>query len=169
MTAALLLTAACSSSASDPHSNEALGKSSTPTAPSSAAGSAANASAAFKTVATAVPTAHLTGTVTAENDPNHLLGRPNQYTSKVTFSDSRVPAGDTSHLDATDIGKGGAIEAFATPADAEARAKYVQAVTKSMPALAEYDYQHGTILIRVSHFLTPAQAAAYKTAADKIS
>ncbi|CCB73347.1 conserved protein of unknown function [Streptantibioticus cattleyicolor NRRL 8057 = DSM 46488] len=116
-----------------------------------------------------MPTAHLTGTVTAENDPNHLLGRPNQYTSKVTFSDSRVPAGDTSHLDATDIGKGGAIEAFATPADAEARAKYVQAVTKSMPALAEYDYQHGTILIRVSHFLTPAQAAAYKTAADKIS
>lgn len=38
-----------------------------------------------------------------------------------------------------------------------------------MPALAEYNFVHGTILVRVSHSLTPAQAAAYKAAVDKLS
>lgn len=38
-----------------------------------------------------------------------------------------------------------------------------------MPALVEYDYVHATVLVRVSHYLTPAQAATYKTAADGLS
>ncbi|MFJ5901556.1 hypothetical protein ACIQFZ_40810 [Streptomyces sp. NPDC093064] len=60
--------------------------------------------------------------------------------------------------------RGGAIEVFADPADAQARAKYIESVTKSMSTLAEYDYVHGTILVRVSHYLTPKQAAEYKAA-----
>lgn len=31
--------------------------------------------------------------------------------------------------------------------------------------LAEYDFVSGTVLIRVSHYLTPTQAADYKAAA----
>lgn len=127
------------------------------------------AATAFQTIAAAVPPVKLTGTVTADNDPNHLLGRPNQYTSKITFSDSRVPTSDTSGDDKGDVDFGGAIEVFPNASDAQARATYIQTVTKSMPAAAEYDYIHGTVLVRVSHYLTPAQAADYKRAAAKLT
>ncbi|MFG3018902.1 hypothetical protein ACGFZQ_10190 [Streptomyces sp. NPDC048254] len=126
------------------------------------------AQTAFTKVSTSVSTAKLSGTVTAENDPNHLLGRPNQYTSKVTFDDTRISAGDVSGTDKGDVERGGAIEVFGSAADAQARAKYIQSVTKSMPMLTEYDYVHGAALVRVSHYLTPKQAADYKTAADNL-
>jgi hypothetical protein len=106
--------------------------------------------------------------VTATNDPNHLLGRPSQYTSKVTFADTRIAAADVEGAEKGDVERGGALEVFADPSDAEARAKYIQAVTKSLPALSEYDYVHGTVLVRVSHYLTPTQAAEYKTAAERL-
>ncbi|MEU6067698.1 hypothetical protein ABZ864_25370 [Streptomyces sp. NPDC047082] len=126
------------------------------------------ADSAFKRISAAVSSTKRPGFVTAALDPNHLLGRPNQYTSKVTFDDSRVPADQISGMDKGDIGRGGAIEVFGSPADANARAKYIQAVTKSVPSLAEYDYVHGTVLVRVSHYLTPKQAAAYKTAVGEL-
>lgn len=131
-----------------------------------AAASKLTASTAFTKLG--IPTAKLSGTVTAANDPDHLLGRPNQYTSKVTFSDSRIKAADVEGTSKGDVTRGGEIEVFADPAAAAARAKYIQAVTKSMPALAEYDYVHGTVLVRVSMLLTPAQAGEYKKAADSL-
>ncbi|MFB8183280.1 hypothetical protein ACFC8N_46385 [Streptomyces sp. NPDC055966] len=139
------------------------------------AGSSATAStpltaqSAVQKIDASISSAKLSGTVTADNDPNHLLGRPNQYTSKVTFTDSRIKAADVEGTKPGDVDRGGAVEVFADPADAATRAKYIQAVTKSMPALAEYDYVHGTVLVRVSHYLTPAQASAYKKAADGLS
>jgi hypothetical protein len=126
----------------------------------------ATASAALTQITAKVPTAKLSGTVTAANDPDHLLGRPNQYTSKVTFSDSRIKASDVAGTAKGDVTRGGEIEVFADPASAAARAKYIETVTKSLPALAEYDYVHGAVLVRVSMLLTPAQAGEYKTAAN---
>jgi hypothetical protein len=41
-------------------------------------------------LAAKVPSAKFGITYTAENDPNHLLGRPNGYSSKVSFTGSRV-------------------------------------------------------------------------------
>ncbi|MFJ8188889.1 hypothetical protein ACIQ8D_03665 [Streptomyces sp. NPDC096094] len=123
------------------------------------------ASDAFKAFSGKVASAKLSGVVTEDNDPNHLLGRPNQYTSKVTFTDSRIKVDDVADAEPGSIGLGGAIEVFATAADAQARADYIQNVTKGMPMLAEYDFVSGTVLIRVSHYLTPTQAADYKAAA----
>ncbi|MEV5138445.1 hypothetical protein AB0K71_05805 [Streptomyces syringium] len=60
------------------------------------------------------------------------------------------------------------MEVFEKPEDAANRAKYIQAVTRGMSALAEYDYVHGTTVVRVSHYLTPEQAAPYKAAADNL-
>ncbi|MGX1480386.1 UNVERIFIED_CONTAM: hypothetical protein RKD50_009194 [Streptomyces canus] len=131
-----------------------------------AASKPVSARSAFSRVASEVPQAKLSGTVTAANDPNHLLGRPNQYTSKVTFTDTRVNAADVSGTDKGALERGGAIEVFAGPSDAKARADYIHTVTKSMSALAEYDYVHGTVLVRVSHYLTPDQAAEYEVAAN---
>ncbi|MER8011798.1 hypothetical protein [Streptomyces sp. NPDC094149] len=130
---------------------------------------ARTARTAMTQIAAKVPTAKQSWTVTASNDPNHLLGRPSQYTSKVTFTDSRVNKADVADSSKGSVDLGGAIEVFASPADATARAKYIQTVAKSMSALAEYDYVHGSVLVRVSHYLTPAQAAEYKTAATKLS
>lgn len=154
--AAILLTAACSSA-----------KAATAANADSSAGRLLTASTAFSKLS--VKSATVTGTVTAANDPNHLLGRPNQYTSKVTFTDSRIKAADVSGTEEGAVERGGAIEVFADPADAKARTTYIRAVTKSMPALSEYDYVHGTVLVRVSHYLTPDQAAVYKKASDKLS
>jgi hypothetical protein len=93
---------------------------------------------------------------TAETDPNHLLGRPAQYTSKVNFHDGRLPR--AAKYDTTG---GGSIETFANHADAVRRFKYVEAIAQS-PMFAEYDYLNGTVLLRLSSVLTPKQAAAYK-------
>ncbi|WP_405879445.1 hypothetical protein OG762_12825 [Streptomyces sp. NBC_01136] len=125
-----------------------------------------DAASAFTQLSGKVASAKLSGTVTAANDPNHLLGRPNQYTSKTTFTDSRIAAADVSGTQPGDVDRGGAIEVFADPAGAKARAAYIQSIAKAMPAVAEYDYVHGTVVVRVSHYLTPAQTAAYKTAVD---
>jgi hypothetical protein len=88
------------------------------------------------------------------------------YTSKVTFTDTRMNAADVSGTDKGALERGGAIEVFAGPSDAKARADYIHTVTKSMSALAEYDCVHGTVLVRVSHYLTPDQAAEYEVAAN---
>ena len=96
---------------------------------------------------------------TAETDPNALLGRPHQYTSKVNFHDSRLePPRDPARLDVQD---GGSIEVFANQDDAEPRFDYVSGLAKS-PLFAEYDYVEGKALLRLSHQLTPDQASEYE-------
>lgn len=127
-----------------------------------------DAATALNDIAATVTTAKKSGTVTAANDPNHLLGRPSQYTSKVTFADSRVAAADRAGHKAGDVELGGAIEVFRNAADAAARAKHIQAVTKGMPVLGEYDYVQGAAVIRVSRYLTPQQAGQYKAAVAKL-
>ena len=104
---------------------------------------------------------------TAENDPNGLLGRPNQYVSKVSFVDLRI---GSEIEDPEDIGvsEGGSIEVFANEADAKARYDYVTSVTKMMPMLAEYGYQVGNVYLRLSKELTPEQAREYEISLLKI-
>jgi hypothetical protein len=163
--AALLLATLAACSSSSDSTTDSAGKSGGTT---SAVSKPLTASTAFTKLSGTVATAKLSGTVTADNDPNHLLGRPNQYTSKVTFTDGRIKEADVEGTKEGDVERGGAVEVFADPAAATARAKYIQAVTQSLPALAEYDYVHGTVLVRVSHYLTPEQAGQYKAAADKL-
>ncbi|WP_406346856.1 hypothetical protein [Streptomyces sp. NBC_00648] len=137
-----------------------------PATPGQAA--ARDAADIFTALAAQVKTAKLSGVVTADNDPNHLLGRPSQYTSKITFTDTRIEKTDVEGLDAGGVGRGGAIEQFAKSDEAHARAQYIQAIVKVFPLVAEYDYIHGTSLIRVSHLLTPTQAGDYHKAADQL-
>ncbi|MDJ0345416.1 hypothetical protein QMK19_32975 [Streptomyces sp. H10-C2] len=160
-TAAILLAAGCSSGGTPTVGSNGPGSTSTAARP---APSTVTATTALQKLTTTVPSAKLTVTVTAENDGNHLLGRPGQYTSMVKFADTRIPAADVSFYKKGDVELGGAIEVFPTADDAATRAQYIQTVTKKIPALAEYDYPHGTVLVRLSRFLTPTQAAAYDKA-----
>lgn len=101
---------------------------------------------------------------TAEDDPNHLLGRPNGYTSKTAFGDSRVKAADVEYLGTDSVERGGSVEVFADEAGAKARMDFIQSVSKNLPMVGEYDYVQGTVLVRVSRFLTPDQAKEYEAA-----
>jgi len=94
---------------------------------------------------------------TAENDPNHQLGRPNGYTSKVNFRDTRLEK----ESDDFSLDDGGSIEVFANHTDATSRFEYVRSIASNAAMFNEYDYQEGRVLLRLSQRLTPAQAAEY--------
>ena len=102
-------------------------------------------------------------TYTAENDPNELLGRPAQYVGKATFMDTRLPP-DELVGEGFDVANGGSVESFDNEDDAIARQEYLNAVTQSVPAFAEYTYRQGTVVLRLSGRLTPDQAAEYEEA-----
>ena len=113
--------------------------------------------------ATATPTAeqiakrmHLPAPVfgyTATTDPNGLLGRDGEYTSKVNWGAATSDDSDNS------------IEVFPTPADAAARLAYLG---DFKPPFGDgYDRQHGAALLRLSSDVTPAQAKVLTTAFDQ--
>lgn len=93
---------------------------------------------------------------TAETDPNKLLGRPDQYTAKVSWFDSRVEPQD-GLTSAT-------VEVFSDAASLDARFKYTDAIQKSTSAFAQYIYRNDgrRVLLRLPHDLTAAQAAEYQ-------
>ena len=93
--------------------------------------------------------------ITGPTDPDHLLGRPGQYTSKVIFSDRRLAGGGGT--EAANLADGGAIEVFASAAAAARRA----------PVLAGRGVRvtrHGRVLLAVSTRLAAASAAKYREA-----
>jgi hypothetical protein len=97
-------------------------------------------------------------------DLNKLLGRPNQYTGKVNFRDSRTSYSDAKGAD-INVNDGGSVEVFANATDAAKRYAYVQALSSSGGLFAEYDYyDNGLALLRVSHELTPTQEKEYEDA-----
>lgn len=97
---------------------------------------------------------------TAESDPDKLLGRPNQYTARAAWHDSRLPVA-AGHPPGTDVQDGGDLELFATADDIRARQRAL-----SGAAATEYDYasEKGLVLLRLSRQLTPEQAAQYAQA-----
>jgi hypothetical protein len=128
----------------------------------SAARTPRNAQQVVQGLAKALPI-QLVITYTASSDPNHLLGRPNGYTSKAAFTDARV----SSAAPGTQVGainKGGSVEVFSSPSAATARDHYVQTLLKDLPILgSEYDYVSGNVLLRLSGYYVPSQAQQFKS------
>lgn len=114
-------------------------------------------------LAGAVPSMQPGEPITAESDPNQLLGRPGGYTSAMSFTDSRVPTEPLSPEPGS-VAAGGKVEVFESAEDARRRFEYVQTVTRSAPIFGEYTYLDGTVVLRVARGLTPDQAAAYEAA-----
>lgn len=86
---------------------------------------------------------------TTENDPNSLLGRPNQYVSKANF-------------------EFGSIETFKTEKDLKTRKEYIESVTQNMPALTEYMVVNGLYLLRLDKDLTPDQVSEFEVVFNTI-
>jgi hypothetical protein len=101
--------------------------------------------------------------ITEDNDPNNLIGRPGQYTSKVVFADPRT--GVALDKATPDNGAGGSVEVFADAAAAKTRSDYIQKTLAGLGPVAgtEYHYLAGTALVRVAGMLRPSDAAQYET------
>jgi hypothetical protein len=171
MLASVLVLAGCGSGSATPQQG---GAASTTPVSSGTGGPTASRALSAAGVVTALTRAGLpiTGVTvyTETTDPNHLLGRPNGYTSKVAFVDERVKASDAHDSTKGSVDLGGSAEVFAGTDEALARAKYIARVNNSMQILgAEYDYVSGPVLLRVSEVLTPAQAKAYASALKKVT
>jgi len=105
----------------------------------------------------------VTGVVaqTESTDPNDLLGRPGKYTERVSFD---IPGGDTA-AEVGETDRGGVVELWLSPADAQARADYIQSALKDNPILgAEYDYVHGSALVRITGKVVPSVAEPFQAA-----
>jgi hypothetical protein len=70
----------------------------------------ADATAFVRALQSREPAVTTIQTYTDATDPNHLLGRPGQYTSKVNFVDSRLAPPSNPAL--IDVNDGGSVEAF---------------------------------------------------------
>lgn len=103
-------------------------------------------------------------TLTAESDPNRLLGRPGQYTSAASIVDQRIP--EELRGDPTSVDAGAKVEVFSDESEAQARANYIGQIAQASPLGVEYDYQVGAVLLRVSGKLPPAAAEQYRAALD---
>lgn len=101
---------------------------------------------------------------TSETDMNNLLGRPNQYTSKVNFADNRISQEYVEKNDA----KGGTIEVFENKTDMEKRKEYIEQISNSSSMFTQYIYSKGNVLLRLEKELTPEQAKEYEEAFYKI-
>lgn len=95
-----------------------------------------------------------------ETDTNNLLGRPNQYTSKIQFEDDRISQEYVEENNA----KGGTIEVFENEEDMQNRKKYIESISSQMSMFAQYIYSKGNVLLRLDEELTPQQAEEYEKA-----
>lgn len=102
---------------------------------------------------------------TETNDPNKLLGRPGQYTSKVNFIDTTVNEDSSQGIE---VLNGGSVEVFANQDDSKKRYDYVSNIAKSAPMFNEYDFQFRNVVLRTSKDLTPTQEKAYEEALKKV-
>ena len=95
---------------------------------------------------------------TEETDSNKLLGRPNQYTSKIQFADNRV---DQSHVEENDA-IGGTIEVFNSKEDMEKRKNHIETISSSASFFTQYIYAKDYAILRLESDITPEQAKEYE-------
>ena len=96
-------------------------------------------------------------------DPNKLLGRPNQYTQKVSFEDTTIEQPNPEFLTEGDqTFNGGTIEVFSTEEEALGRKAYVESMTSGMPMIQQYIYVNHTAVLRLEKDILPSVAKKYE-------
>lgn len=149
-----LALSACSTGAGDATpDNEPSNPSDTSTA---VASEAADATAIAEQLKSATDTAGQVTTLTEDNDPNNLIGRPNGYRSAAVLYDNQLTC------DSIGVDCGLTIEVFADPPAARKRVEFIQTTQQAATILgSEWDYVKGPILLRISGELKPSVAEKY--------
>lgn len=108
---------------------------------------------------------------TESTDLNKLLGRPGQYTSKVSFEDKRLEQENANNEFMTEEERneptGGTIEVFSNASDMKKRKEYIEGFSTSS-MFSQYIYSKDNVLLRVDGDLTPSQAKEYEELLNKI-
>lgn len=130
-------------------------------------GTARTAEEVVTALAARIPTMKPSVVFTADTDPNKILGRPGGYTSKQSFSDTRIPADNVIGAKPGAVEYGGSVEVFDSEQAAGKRKAYVDSFSGIQLAV-EYSWVSGPVLLRVSRQLTPTQASEYQKALDAI-
>lgn len=95
--------------------------------------------------------------ITEDNDPNDLIGRPNGYLSAAVLYDSNASCTELG------ISCGATVEVWPEEAAAKARSDYIQGILKDSPAFgSEFHTLNGAVLLRVDgKQLKPSEAKPY--------
>lgn len=96
--------------------------------------------------------------LTEDTDSNDLLGRPDGYKAATVLHDSRADG----CLDNPGVDCGAVIEEWPSSDAAQERADYIEAI--GAPLANEYDTVKGSLILRVSGALKPAEADEYEAA-----
>ena len=106
-----------------------------------------------------VPSVVKVVTITKNNDPNPIFGKPGAYVAAAVIYEKATTC--TTLV----VACGAKVEAYKSAADAAARAKYLLAMVKSGGIVGgEYDYVRGVEMLRVFGGVTPALAEKYRAA-----
>jgi hypothetical protein len=98
-------------------------------------------------------------TITEDNDPNDLIGRPTGYIDAAVLYDSNLTC------DELGVGCGATLEIWPDAMAAQARSDYIQGILTESPVLGtEYNYLSGHALLRVTGDIKPSLAAEYEAA-----
>jgi hypothetical protein len=104
---------------------------------------------------------------TEDNDPNHLLGRPNGYASRASAD---LPGGDKAG-EKYSVDRGLVVEVFDSADLAQRRSDYIKGLQAESPILGtEWHYRtsDGAGLIRVSGNVKPSLAKKIEAAVAKL-
>ena len=117
------------------------------------------ATAIAKKIGSLVPSVAKVVTITKNNDPNPIFGKPGSYLSAAVIYEKNNAC--TTLV----VACGAKVEVYKSAADAEARAKYLLSMAKSGGIVGgEYDYIRGVEILRVFGGVTPPLAEKYRTA-----
>ncbi len=115
---------------------------------------------AAERIKSAIPEVREIVTVTEDNDPNNLIGRPNGYSAAAILMDSRIECSPPGSLG---VDCGATIEQWPDQAAAQKRADYIQEMLGNLQfAGTEWTTVKGNLLLRVAGELKPSEADRYE-------
>jgi hypothetical protein len=82
------------------------------------------------------------------------------FLSAESFQDTRLPVSG----DPFSVINGGAVEVYASAQDAAQRMQELALIARAVPDAAEYDFQRGVVVLRLSRHLAQQDAQAYEAA-----
>ena len=127
--------------------------------PSATVAPALTATELAESLRTQIPSIVQVLTITEDNDPNDLIGRPTGYIDAAIIYDSSVACEEPG------ASCGATVEIWPDEAAALARSEYIQGILAESPVLGtEYNYLSGNALLRIVGDILPSVATQYETA-----